>query len=84
MLTTEYRIRVEALNAEGEVIAGYQQCIAQDTLKKARPRLLITFVERMVRDFIRGHTKAEKKLAPKKRRPMKLGMSTLLPRSLDR
>lgn len=84
MLTTEYRIRVDAVDGVGKTIASYEQVIAQDTLKKARPRLLITFIERMVRDFIRGHTAAEKKLAPKKRRPIKLGISTLLPRSLDR
>jgi hypothetical protein len=78
MITTEYRIRIEALTADGHVIADFNQIIMQDTLTKSRPRQLITIIERFVRTFIRGHTEAEKKLAPRKRRPKKLGLSTLM------
>lgn len=87
MITTTYRIRIEALSGSGEVLAAMEQSIEQDTLKKARPRLLIRFIERMVRAFLHGHTTTEKKLAAgykrKKARTKKLGLFTLLEGSHD-
>jgi hypothetical protein len=82
MITTTYRIRIEALSGSGEVLAAMEQSIAQDTLAKARPRLLIRFIEGVVRTFLQGHAAAEKKLAAgykrKKARTKKLTLSTLL------
>lgn len=80
MITTEYRIRIEAIGPHGETIADFNQIIPQDTLTKARPRILITLMERMVRTFIRGHTEVERRLAKniKRRKPKKLGLNTLL------
>jgi len=81
MRTVRYRIRIEALNDHDEVICAMEQNIEQERLKKARPRVLITFVENMIRTFLRGHTKAEKNLAAGiKRRPRlkKMGLEGLL------
>jgi phenylacetate-coenzyme A ligase PaaK-like adenylate-forming protein len=80
MITTEYRIRIEALTADGRVIADFNQIIMQDTLTKSRPRQLITIIERFVRTFIHGHTEAERRLAKniKRRKPKKLDMRTLM------
>ena len=81
MRTISYRIRIEALGPKDEVICAMEQTIEQETLKKSRPRLLIRFVEKAIRTFLRGHTAAEKRLAAgSKRRPRlkKLGLEGLL------
>jgi hypothetical protein len=67
MITDKYRIRIEALTESDEVICVMEQTIAQSTLQKSRPRQLIRFVEVMIRDFLRGHADAEKRLVARQK-----------------
>jgi hypothetical protein len=68
MITAKYRIRIEALTESDEVICAMEQTIAQSTLSKSRPRQLIRFIEVMIRDFLRGHREAEKRLVARQKR----------------
>lgn len=82
MITTRYRIRIDALDEKDRVVCSIEQSVAQDTLQKSRPRLLIRFTEKLIREFLHGHAATEKRLAAgckrKKPRVRKMGLEGLL------
>lgn len=72
MITDSYRIRIDALDPSGYVVAAYEQNISQTALRDNRPTRLKDFINGVVEHFLFGHRAAEKKIKPKRIRPKPL------------
>lgn len=73
MQTDFYRIRIEACNQHGQVLAAFEQAVTQQSLRDNRPARMKEFIHGVVERFLRGHRGIEKALPKrKKRKPMKM------------